>query len=340
MNGPGSYYYFDRYVNTMKTPEKIGISSFFVPTNAYVNNNKLVINIKYTNEAFWEVLQYQFIEGKPYTQQQIESGEFVAVISEDTRNEYFGTGSAAVGKYIETDNVKYRVTGVVKAVPVTMIASYADIFVPYTVSKTDYRLRSLSGNYMAVLLGKSKSDLSKIKAEYDGIVSRVKPDQDGFDLFESKADRYLESFIRSSPLGSGSDSGLSKFIMIILVFILIFMLLPTLNLVNINVSRIMERSSEIGVRKAFGASSGTLVGQFITENLILTFFGAVIGVILAFIILQLINHLDLIANIHLTINGKVLFYSFLACLFFGLLSGVYPAWRMSRLQVVQALKTQ
>ena len=48
------------------------------------------------------------------------------------------------------------------------------------------------------------------------------------------------------------------------------MLLPTVNLVNLNVSRILERASEIGVRKAFGASSRTLVAQFLVENLVLT----------------------------------------------------------------------
>ena len=46
----------------------------------------------------------------------------------------------------------------------------------------------------------------------------------------------------------------------------LFLLLPTVNLVNLNVSRIMERASEIGVRKSFGASSWTLVGQFVVEN--------------------------------------------------------------------------
>jgi len=118
------------------------------------------------------------------------------------------------------------------------------------------------------------------------------------------------------------------------------MLLPTLNLININISRIMERSSEIAVRKAFGASSRTLVWQFIVENIILTIFGAVIGVLGSFVIIQVINSSDLIPNIHLTINFTVLFYALIACFVFGLLSGVYPAWRMSRMQVVTALKAQ
>ena len=102
----------------------------------------------------------------------------------------------------------------------------------------------------------------------------------------------------------------------------------------------MERSSEIGVRKAFGASSKTLVYQFITENMILTFIGSFVGILLSFIIIQIINGSNLIANADLRINLNVLFFSLLATLVFGLLSGVYPAWRMSRMQVVKALKAQ
>jgi putative ABC transport system permease protein len=122
------------------------------------------------------------------------------------------------------------------------------------------------------------------------------------------------------------------------IFVLLVMLLPTLNLVNINLTRIMERSSEIGVRKAFGASSRTLVYQFLVENLILTVLGGGIGVLLSLIALQVINSAHLIPNLVLSLNGTVLSIALLICLVFGLLSGVYPAWRMSRLNVVNALK--
>jgi putative ABC transport system permease protein len=336
MNGPASYYFLSHYVSTLKTPVSVAISSLFTPTNTYVNNKKLVINMKYTNDAFWNVLQYKFLEGKPYTQQQIENGEHVAVISEDTKNAYFGDAASVVGKYIEADNVQYRVTGVVQSVPVTMPVSYADLFVPYTVSKADWRTKTYMGNYTAVLLANSKSDLPKIQDEYANVISKLKPDNKDFDVLMSSADSYLKSFISIND----RDNGVSIIITVIVLFALFVMLLPTLNLVNINISRILERSSEIGVRKAFGASSKTLVGQFIVENIILTFLGAAIGLLLSFIILQVINGSDLISNLHLTINFTVLFYSLVACLIFGLLSGVYPAWRMSRLHVVTALKAQ
>jgi len=124
------------------------------------------------------------------------------------------------------------------------------------------------------------------------------------------------------------------------IFVLLIMLLPTLNLININITRIMERSSEIGVRKAFGASSKTLVYQFIVENIILTLFGGLIGLVLSFIAIKVINNANLINNLELTLNFTVLFAGLLVCLIFGLVSGVYPAWRMSKLNVVTALKAQ
>jgi putative ABC transport system permease protein len=339
-NQGASFYYLDHYVKTLKTPAKVAISSFFRATNAYVKNKKLVLDRKYTNDQFWDVMTFKFLEGKPYTLQQINNGERVAVISEDAKKNYFGDVSGVVGKYIEADNVQYRVTGVVKSVPLTMLVSHADIYLPYTVSKTDYKHQSLTGEYCGVILAKSKEDLPKIRAEYASVVSKIKPDSKDFDLFISAADSYLASFLAATPLGDPESGKVGKLIFIAAIFVLLFMLLPTLNLININISRIMERSSEIGVRKAFGASGMTLIGQFIVENIILTFFGCAIGIAIAFIVLQVLNGSDLVANMHLTINFTVLIFSLVACLVFGLLSGVYPAWSMSRLQVVTALKAQ
>ncbi|WP_132051957.1 ABC transporter permease [Pseudocnuella soli] len=338
MNGPMSYHYASTYISTLKTPEKVALGTMFTPTNTYVANKKLVIDLKLTNAEFWDVMQFHFLEGKPYGQQQIANNELVAVISEETRREYFGDVASVVGKTIETDNVKYKVMGVVKSVPVTMLVSYADMYVPYTASKTNLKTKSYNGMFMAVLMGRTKADLPKMKAEYASVVAKVPPGDAEMKQVISHADKYLESFVRSSPLRGKDGPNMSMLYLVLVVFVLLFMLLPTLNLVNINISRIMERSSEIGVRKAFGASSGTLIGQFVVENLILTAIGTVIGVALSFIVLQYINSSGMIANIHLTINFTVLLYSVIACIVFGLLSGVYPAWRMSRLQVVAALK--
>jgi putative ABC transport system permease protein len=117
----------------------------------------------------------------------------------------------------------------------------------------------------------------------------------------------------------------------------LFMLLPAVNLVNLNISRIMERAPEIGVRKAFGASSRTLVGQFVVENVFLTLVGAAIGLAITAIVLQVINASGLILYAELSLNYRIFGWGVVLAVAFGLLSGVYPAWRMSRMHPVQAL---
>ena len=337
-NGSGSFYFLTHYTSILKTPAKVAISSISAPTNTYVNNKKLVIAVKYTNDAYWNVLNYDFIEGKPYDKQQIANGDHVAVISEELKNSYFGDVPNVTGKYIEADNVKYRVTGVVKSVAITNLYVFADLYLPYTVSKANYKDEAFIGNYNAIILPDSKDDLSKVHAEFEQIVSRIPLTKD-WDLLIAHADSYLETFTRQL-FGGGTQesSGYTSFVLIVILFTLLFLLLPTLNLVNINSSRIMERSSEIGVRKAFGASSGTLVLQFIVENVILTLLGGIIAIILSAIILQVFNSSNLLQNVQLSINVTVVIYAIIACLLFGFLSGVYPAWRMSRLQAVDALK--
>jgi putative ABC transport system permease protein len=116
------------------------------------------------------------------------------------------------------------------------------------------------------------------------------------------------------------------------------MLLPTINLVNLNVSRIMERASEIGVRKAFGASSRTLVGQFVVENVLLTLLGGVVGLAVSALVLDALSASGLVQYARFSLNLRIFGYGLALALFFGVLSGVYPAWRMSRLHPVEALR--
>lgn len=336
-SGSLSYYFLDHFTKNLKTPVNIAISSGANGTNTYVNNKKIAVNYKYTNAAYWDILEYDFLEGKAFTKQQVDNAEKVAVITQDMKNEYFGDIPSVVGKYIEADNVKYRVTGVVKNVPVTSYLTYSDIYLPYTVSKTDYKKKGYGGDYTGILLANSSSDLKKMHDEYEQMVDKIPMESKDFNKIYSHADPYISAYVDT---GNENQSGITLVLTIISVFVFLFMLLPTLNLVNINITRIMERSSEIGVRKAFGASSRTLVYQFIVENIILTLLGGAIGLVLSVVVIYFINSAHLIANLELSINFMVLGIGLLICLVFGLFSGVYPAWRMSKLDVVTALKAQ
>ncbi|WP_299707752.1 ABC transporter permease [uncultured Pontibacter sp.] len=336
-SGPPSYHFLHNNVRTLQTPENVSINSVFRTVNSYVNNRKLALDLKHTDQAFWDILDFNFLEGAPFGQQEVDGASRVAVINESTRKQYFGS-SKVVGKDIVLDQVTYRVVGVVEDVPVLRLHSYADVWVPISLRSQDFNKARLHGSYFATIKAKNSADIPKIKEEYAAMMQhaeRQHPEQ-GTELY-SFPDTILESFARTF-LGRGQEAGLSMLYTVLAGLIFLFMLLPTINLVSINISRIMERSSEIGVRKAFGASSSTIIGQFIVENVFLTLLGGILGFLLSAAVLKIINDSGVIVYADLGLNLRVFAWGLLLSLVFGLFSGVYPAYKMSRLKAVEALK--
>ncbi|TGE21666.1 FtsX-like permease family protein [Hymenobacter aquaticus] len=340
-NSPPSYYVLDRYVRKLKTPEQVAIYSNFHSTPSYVGNSRIDLDLKYTDEAFWQVLDFTFRDGKPFSAADVKAAAHVAVINRTTARKYFGTERGVVGKIIEVNQTNFRVLGVVDDVPAMRISSYADVWVPITIHPSDLNRVSLTGDFSAIILARSAGDLKAVQAEFDQMAKQIPLTDPRTMLYlDLHADSLLGSFSRQimSPLTEHSSDGLNILYAILAGLALLFMLLPALNLVNINVSRIMERSSEIGVRKAFGATGGTLIGQFLVENIFLTTIGGLLGLLMAYVALQLIGGSQLLAYAHFELNWRIFSWALLVTLFFGVLSGVYPAFKMSRLQPVQALK--
>ena len=91
-------------------------------------------------------------------------------------------------------------------------------------------------------------------------------------------------------------------------------------------------------RKAFGASGRQLIGQLLFENLILTLIGGAISVPLTALILAILNRIPIEEYAHIGINGRVLLWGLLAAVVFSVLSGLYPAWRLSRLTPAEAMR--
>ncbi len=337
--GPAGYIFLDRYVRTLSNVEKVSV--FTMPNLVYSfwKGEKIKSYLKRTDGQFWEIMGFKFLEGGPFTAEDEKNANFVAVINEATRRKFFGD-EPAVGKMIEADNQQFRVVGVVGNVPIFRLIPFADIWVPISTSKTNaYKSQLLRGEFSAAILAHSSADFPAIKSEFQSRLPGIEfPDTREFNKAIGGADTVFEFASRMFIPSENMDSQPQLLLTIIITMMVLFMILPTVNLININVSRILERASEIGVRKAFGASSWTLIGQFVAENVLLTLVGGMIGFIGSQFVLKLITDSGLIPYAEFHLNYRFFLYGLLIALFFGLFSGVYPAWKMSRLHPVEALK--
>lgn len=340
-SGPMSFKFLADHVKTLKTAERATICTFVNSSNAYVGSQKIKLNTKFTDADFWRVTDFEFLEGKPYNEQNIANSDYVAVITDNLKKQYFGNATeSVVGKSIEIENIHYKIIGVVRSAPITRLFTASDVYFPYTAPKSNYQQTGMRGGYVSIILAKDKADMPAIQSEFQSRIAQIPlpGTQNGFKywLIDVKCEPYATNFIETL-LEAGP--GLKAVFFGIIGFVLFMLLgLPAINLVNINVSRIMERASEIGIRKAFGAPVSTLVWQFIVENLFITFIGGAIALVLTAGIIYLINTSGMIAFADLTINLTVFAISIVVCLVFGFLSGVLPALRMSKLTIAEALK--
>lgn len=339
-SGPMSYNFLKKFVKPLKTPEKVGICSMSTAANTYVNGKRIKVSTKYCDTGFWEVTTFDFLEGKPFNDQNIANGDKVAVITDQIKRAYFeNENEPAVGKVIEIENEKYKVIGVVKSSPITRFMTYSEVFFPYNMPKSNYQNKGFRGSFHAIVLAEKASDMPKIQQEFNDVVARIPlpGDEEGFkySILEVTAEKYIDNMVK--PLLRASIGNM--FYVIVGLIMLMLMGLPAINLINLNVSRIMERASEIGIRKAFGAPVRTLAWQFIVENIFITLIGGFLALILTFIFIVIFNESGLILHADLTINFYVFGVSLLVCFVFGLLSGVVPAFRMSKMKVIDALKS-
>ena len=331
MQTPAGYKLLDRYVKKLEIPERVGIYGKTQKVASYQGNNKMELYLKRTDGEYWRILDFEFLEGSPITIEDDRNANFVAVINESTRRKFFGD-APALGKTIEVDGQRFRVQGVVRNVSWMNTAAFSDVWVPINTSKSVAFKNDLHGEFIGLVLLRDRADIPGLKEEFAAMVKTVELPGD-WKRLEAYAETRFEGIARVIPPGSATTLRL-----ILLLAALLFMLLPAVNLVNLNLSRIMERASEIGVRKAFGASTRKLVGQFVIENVVLTVIGGLAGLILASMVLMAINNMDLIPYAQLRVNFRIFGYAMLMAVAFGLMSGVYPAWRMSRLHPVQALR--
>ena len=346
---PG-YAFLDRYVRPLRTAENVTVFSDADYRGHQGGAEEGYVSVRMTDEAYWEVFRFDFRQGRPYSAAEVEAGDFVAVISSDFGRRYFGS-EAVVGKSVPIEGQNYQIVGVV-ADFLVRTRMRADVWVPVTTAPSEtWRTYRWKGEFKAVVLAARPEDIERIRGELAAVMKQVEPPPDEpFQLISVSAPLLTtwEEWARheksdwTDDYRSGKDpqqaaaARLRWWLLTLGSYMLLFMLLPALHLVNLNIGRIEERTSEIGVRRSFGASTRTLVGQFVVENVLLTLIGAGFSLPLSWGILALVS-LAGVTYMDAGVLLRTFLYGVLLALFFGTVSGAWPAWKMARLHPVKAL---
>jgi putative ABC transport system permease protein len=338
-NGSVDYKVYKSYLSDLKTPELTTVVSTHWEEKSIVTTpehemERMPLNVRTSDANYWKIMSFSFIEGKAFTQEDFGSGLKKAVITENTARSLYGNTNVT-GRTINIDFKPYTITGVVKDVSPLFQYAYSNVYIPYT-SRDGYE----NNWFHILLLAKDKKDFDKIREEIRGVEKKFNAADPEWNLLlpgpYDHATQLLNIWSSEDPDVKGNTRR-----MIFLFTVLL--LIPAINLSGFSLSRIKKRTEEIGVRKAFGARKHVILMQVLYENLITSLIGGIIGLILSYLVViwlkQWMLGLEAGGSIPLEtfISIPVFIAVFVVCLLLNLLSAGIPAYRASRMKIVESL---
>ncbi len=288
----------------------------------------------YASDDYFKLFSYELTQGN---ENQVLSDKKSIVISESLATKLFGTTEDVVGETVEWRHEKpYRVSGVFKDIPPASTIR-PDFVLTYKAFQDDNGWVTKWNNIMprAYLLLREGTDISQFNHQ---IADFIKTKTNGEEFHRTQfvslySDRYLYNHYENGIQAGGRIEYVRLF-SIIAIFIL---LIACINFMNLSTARASRRIKEVGIKKAIGASRTTLIYQYLSESLLMTFLSLLVALLLVTLFLPQFNvitgkqlGLHLNANLILSLLGIVLFTA--------LIAGSYPALYLSGFNPATVLK--
>lgn len=292
--------------------------------NEETNPNVVVFGI---DENYIEARAFNIELGRGFTAIEIKNGGMVTVLGADIVELLFaGNIERAIGKQVTTASGKYKVVGVLEEKGSSMNQSEdRRILIPLQTAKRYYGADQ--SNYSIMVTVKDVTSIEAAIGEATVTMRNVRglsaADENDFDI--SKSD---------SVLGVIKDNTI--YLRLAAVSIgFITLLGAAIGLMNIMLVSVTERTREIGVRKALGATSKNILIQFLAEAVVISIAGGILGIILGVL---LGNVVSIIFGSPFLIPWLWITVAIITSTTVGLLSGLYPAMRAAALDPIESLR--
>jgi len=279
-------------------------------------------------EAQMTIQPLKFAAGRYFSQAEFNNGSSIAIIGYTNAENLFGTPERAIGKQIDIKGKKITIVGLLKKEGTNFIGWDYDnsVMLPYKFFKQIFDEK----NSGPILVAKGKEGVAPaaLMDELKGIMRQVRrlgPTQDdNFSLNSVEAfSKAITGFFSVLNIVGGIIGGIS-------------LVVGLFGIANIMFVTVKERTAVIGLKKAIGAKSSSILFEFLLEAIILCLMGGAIGLFFVFIGTKISSRL---LDFPIYISIPMLITTIIVCLIVGVVAGIFPASRAAKLDPVVAIRS-
>jgi len=279
------------------------------------------------DEEYFSTSAFEIEEGRNFTRSEAFSGGNRAILGSDiVENLFDGKPKKAIGKDVSVNGAKYKVLGTLQQKGNSSgDGNDKRVFIPLINAKKIYGYADK--NYNVTVAVKNSTDIDDAVSAGIGVMRNVRKlkasEKNDFEI--RKSDGILEKLKEmTSSLRLGT-----------IVIATLTLLGAAIGLMNIMLVSVTERTAEIGVRKALGATRSNILLQFLTEAIVICIIGGLVGIFFGIIIGFLVS---LGTNSTFVTPWHWMLVGIAVCIFVGVISGLYPALKASRLDPIESLR--
>ncbi len=282
-----------------------------------------------TTPSYYQINGLQLTAGRFLKTADIKNSSRVCILGPSALDALVGY-TDCIGDEISLDGLRYTIVGVLGKSDSLMYSGYGEntIYIPFTALIRQFpdMAGGIDNFYATAPEGTPMKEAENVVRSY--LSERFGRDDWGNESY----------YVYSMDIMEGTmDNVTSIFSMLLGGIASISLIVGGIGIMNIMLVTVTERTREIGIRKAVGATRGTILRQFLLEAVVLCMMGCAIGIFLSWFILQLASEVVAEMKMSFALSGNVVWISVIFCFAIGIIFGLYPANKAAKMQPIDAL---
>ena len=317
-------------VNSYMEEDGIGLVAPYISSSVTASGDEASgdVTVYGATPAFYDVQGMQLAMGRWLKTSDVENHTYVCVINETAATELIGYVDC-VDQAISLNGVEYTIVGVLSdnedSLTSMMTSGSLAVYLPYTslLRLSDSLTSEVTSFYVSA---PENGTMETVEAAMTNILMERFEDDD--EAFTVSSQSVLEDTM----------SSITSILTILLGGIAaISLVVGGIGIMNIMLVTVTERTREIGIRKAIGASRGTILSQFLMEAVVLCMLGCGLGIFLSWAILQTVSTVVASLDMTFSLDGGVVLIAVVFCFIIGVVFGLYPANKAAKMKPIDAL---